>query len=207
MTAAAPSRRILMKGRARHTWVFSLLAGPVLFLSQSQWDEGGLIHEGLEWIGYCSLILCVLGRIWCAAYIGGRKNQAVVTDGPYSIVRNPLYVFSFFGVLGLGLSTGTVTIPAILATFFAAYYIQVVRREERFLVENLGAEYLAYLAKVPRWIPKLRLWHDCDEVVMRPKYVLYTIRDSAWFFLALPVFEVLDVLHAQEIVPVLFWLP
>lgn len=208
MTAtAAPARRTLMKSRARHTWLFVLIAVPVLLLSRSQWPEGGLLHEGLEWIGYFALIVCVLGRTLCAVYIGGRKNQAVVTDGPYSIVRNPLYVFSFFGALGVGLSTGTITIPALLATFFLIYYAQVVRREERFLADNLGAEYVAYLAKVPRWMPDFRLWHEREEILVRPKFVFITIRDSAWFFIALPLFELIDVLHDLAIVPVLFLLP
>ena len=208
MTAtAAPPRRILMKGRARHTWLFALLAVPVLLLSRSQWPEGGFVHEGLEWIGYFALILCVLGRALCAIYIGGRKNQAVVTDGPYSIARNPLYVFSFFGVLGVGLATGTFTVPALLAAFFLIYYAQVVRREEQFLAENLGAEYVAYLAKVPRWIPDFRLWQEREEIVVRPKFVFITMRDSAWFFIALPLFELIDLLHDFAIVPVLFLLP
>jgi protein-S-isoprenylcysteine O-methyltransferase Ste14 len=204
---AAPGRRTLMKGRARHTWLFALVAVPILLLSRSQWEEGGLLHEGLEWVGYFSLILCVLGRVWCAVYIGGRKNQAVVTDGPYSIVRNPLYVFSFFGVLGVGLSTGTITIPALLAALFLIYYAQVVRREEQFLADNLGAEYVAYLAKVPRWIPDFRLWQEREEIVVRPKFVFITMRDSAWFFIALPLFELIDLLHDFAIVPVLFLLP
>jgi protein-S-isoprenylcysteine O-methyltransferase Ste14 len=205
--AAAPPRRTLMKGRARHTWIFSLTAGPFLLLSQSMWREGGVVHEGLEWIGYFALILCVLGRAWCAAYIGGRKNQAVVTDGPYSIVRNPLYVFSFFGVLGVGMSTGTVTVPALLAVVFAIYYAQVVRREERFLVENLGNDYVDYLQRVPRWIPRFALWRERDEILVRPHFVLLTIRDSAWFFIALPLLELLDVLHELGWIPVYFWMP
>jgi protein-S-isoprenylcysteine O-methyltransferase Ste14 len=206
--AAAPPRRTLMKGRARHTWIFSLfVAAPPLLLSQSMWADGGFIHEGLEWIGYFALILCVLGRAWCAAYIGGRKNQAVIIDGPYSIVRNPLYVFSFFGVLGVGLSTGTVTVPALLAMVFAIYYAQVVRREERFLVENLGIDYVDYLQRVPRWLPNFSLWFERDEIVVRPRYVLLTIRDSAWFFIALPLLELLDVLHQLDWIPVYFWMP
>jgi protein-S-isoprenylcysteine O-methyltransferase Ste14 len=205
--AAIPPRRTLMKGRARHTWIFSLTVGPFLLLSQSMWDEGGLVHEGLEWVGYFALILCVLGRAWCAAYIGGRKNQAVVVDGPYSIVRNPLYVFSFFGVLGVGLSTGTVTVPALLAVVFAIYYAQVVRREEHFLVENLGIDYAEYLQRVPRWIPKFSLWFERDEIVVRPRFVLLTIRDSAWFFIALPILELIDVLHELGWLPIYFWMP
>lgn len=208
MTAtAAPARRTLMKGRARHTWLFALIAVPALLLSRSRWAEGGLVHEGLEWAGYLALIVCVLGRALCAVYIGGRKNQAVVTDGPYAVVRNPLYVFSFIGVLGVGLATGTLTIPTLLAVFFLIYYAQVVRREERFLTDNLGAEYVAYLDKVPRWIPDFRLWHERDEILVRPKFVLITMRDSAWFFIALPLFELIDVLHDLSIVPVLFLLP
>lgn len=207
VATAAPPRRILMKGRARHTWIFALLAVPLLFLSDSLSPEGAIFHEGLEWVGYFSLIICVLGRAWCAAYIGGRKNQTVVAMGPYSVVRNPLYVFSFFGVLGVGFSTGTITVPLLLGLIFAIYYTQVVRREERFLIENLGAEFVEYMQRVPRWVPNFRLWQESDEIVVRPRFVFLTIRDSAWFFIALPMFELVDVLHTTGLLPVMFLLP
>ena len=45
-------------------------------------------------------------------YVGGRKNAELVTTGPYSMMRNPLYFFSLLGVAGVGAQTGSV-----LATF------------------------------------------------------------------------------------------
>jgi protein-S-isoprenylcysteine O-methyltransferase Ste14 len=49
----------------------------------------------------------VLGRIWCALYIAGRKNTDLCIDGPYSICRNPLYLFSFFGAVGFAFVAGS----------------------------------------------------------------------------------------------------
>jgi len=46
-----------------------------------------------------------LGRLWCSLYIGGRKTHELVSAGPYGWCRNPLYLFSLIGALGVGLST------------------------------------------------------------------------------------------------------
>jgi protein-S-isoprenylcysteine O-methyltransferase Ste14 len=34
-------------------------------------------------------------RLWSTLYIGGRKRVVLVSDGPYSLCRNPLYVGTF----------------------------------------------------------------------------------------------------------------
>ena len=47
------------------------------------------------------IALACLGRIWCSVFIAGRKDTAIVIDGPYALVRHPLYVLSFLGGIGL----------------------------------------------------------------------------------------------------------
>ncbi len=195
---------VLLKARRRHTVWFAILAALLLLFTDSAWQGEGIIHENLEWLGYALVIVCVLGRVGCAAYIGGRKNEEIIADGPYSIVRNPLYVFSFVGAAGIGLGTGTITVPAILITAFALYYRWVVAREEAYLLARFGADYLRYIQTVPRWWPSPRLWRSPQEITIRPKFLLLTIRDSALFFVAFPLLELLDWLHALNYLPVLF---
>src|SRR6185503_11217281 len=87
--------------RARKAVIFAAiaLAGAALFVVTSRWPEGGFTHEIIEWIGMVFIGLCVVGRIWCSLYIGGRKNFELIQDGPYSLVRNPLYLFSVIAAL------------------------------------------------------------------------------------------------------------
>ena len=42
------------------------------------------------------ILICILGRTWATLYIGGQKQRELVTKGPYSVVRNPLYLFTLF---------------------------------------------------------------------------------------------------------------
>ena len=48
----------------------------------------------IEMAGLVLILVCILGRTWCTLYIGGLKKRELVTAGPYSVVRNPLYVFT-----------------------------------------------------------------------------------------------------------------
>ena len=59
-------------------------------------------HELIEWSGIAAIIVCILGRTWASLYIAGRKIEQFVTDGPYSVMRNPLYFFSIIGTAGAG---------------------------------------------------------------------------------------------------------
>ncbi|MGB4295037.1 MAG: hypothetical protein WBJ16_05340 [Smithellaceae bacterium] len=40
-----------------------------------------------------------MGRLWCSLYIAGYKAEILVTEGPYSITRNPLYFLVYWGLL------------------------------------------------------------------------------------------------------------
>ena len=66
-------------------------------------------YEALELFGVALLAVAAMGRIWCLIYIAGRKNKELCQLGPYSLCRNPLYLFSFVGVIGFFFETG---IPA-----------------------------------------------------------------------------------------------
>jgi protein-S-isoprenylcysteine O-methyltransferase Ste14 len=67
-------------------------------------------------VGYLVMIVGYLGSIWVYATnkfaepsvrIQTERGQTVVTRGPYKIVRHPLYMWSFFFVLGLPLALGS----------------------------------------------------------------------------------------------------
>ena len=197
----------LLKRRIRDTRVMAFAVIGLLFVSEPAWGEQTLVHEPIEYLGYGLVVACVIGRIWCSTFIGGYKNERVIDTGPFSIVRNPLYVFSFLGVVGIGLMTVRLSIIAILVAAFASYYRQVVWREEAYLREKFGAAYEAYSRRVPRWLPRLRDYRSDEETVTRPQFVLRTIRDSVWFFVALPAIEAIEYVQGAGWLKPLFWLP
>lgn len=128
-----------------------------LLFGQSTFPPDTTVHEVVEMVGILLIFLGIVGRLWCTLYIGGRKSGEVVTGGPYSITRNPLYVFSTLAAAGVGAQMGSVIATIGFAVLCAAAFHVVILREERHLGELFGRAYQAYVARVPRFFPKLSL--------------------------------------------------
>jgi protein-S-isoprenylcysteine O-methyltransferase Ste14 len=75
-----------------------------------------------------------------------------VTDGPFSLTRNPLYLAGTMLVLGIGLVSGIAWF--LLLAILAAFTVQkvTIEREERHLQARFGETYLDYSRRVRRWI-------------------------------------------------------
>lgn len=78
--------------------------------------------------------------------------RALVTDGPYRYSRNPGYLS--MAVIYAGVSSVANSLPSILLLPVALVAIRrgVIDREERYLERLFGEEYLAYKARVRRWL-------------------------------------------------------
>ena len=76
-----------------------------------------------------------------------RPVPSLVTDGPFRYTRNP-------GYLGLAmLYAGIATLRnSLWAILLLAVVVYVIGREERYLERTFGEEYLAYKARVRRWV-------------------------------------------------------
>ncbi|RWM36200.1 isoprenylcysteine carboxylmethyltransferase family protein [Mesorhizobium sp.] len=178
-----------------------------LLFGQSTFPPDTLMHESIEMFGVLLIFLGVVGRLWATLYIGGRKSSEVVTGGPYSITRNPLYVFSTVAAAGVGAQIGSFSGIVLFALLCAGAFHIVILREEKFLKEALGAPYQAYLAKVPRFFPKLSLYDEGDTGSFKPRLLLNTLLDGLVFLVALPAFELIDSAQQSGMLPVLFRLP
>ena len=183
------------------------LASLALFVVTSRWPEGGFIHEIIEWIGMVLIGLCVAGRIWCSLYIGGRKNFELIQDGPYSLVRNPLYVFSIIGATGAGAQMGSIVAAFVYGSVTWAIFSWMAQVEETSMRSNFGEAYRDYAAKVPRLWPKLSGYHSRQSVEVYPHKVVATFFDAVLFWVAVPVMEGFDYLHTAGFLPTLLRLP
>jgi protein-S-isoprenylcysteine O-methyltransferase Ste14 len=209
VTAAASRQYLGRVQKKRKLWLrvavaLSLLVMPFV---RSRWADGSFIHQALEVLGLAFIAACILGRAWCTLYIGGRKAHELVAIGPYSLMRNPLYFFSFMGALGLGMQSGSLTVGLLFLGVALAIFIPVVRREEAILQGMFGDAFSIYRSRVPRFWPRIAGWRDEKAVTFSPALFYVTLRDGLVFLCAVPFFALIDVLQRSEILPVLAALP
>lgn len=194
-------RRKIMIGMA------VVVVAPFLPLSQSAFPPGTAFQEMLELLGILMIFLGIIGRLWSTLYIGGRKGVELVTGGPYSVTRNPLYFFSTLAVAGMGAQTGSIVATLGVAAVAVVALHVVIRREERFLNQTLGSGYQAYCARVPRFWPRPSLYEQGIVGSVDVRRLRQTLFDGLLFFLAVPAFHLLDLAQSAGLVPVLFRLP
>lgn len=98
-------------------------------------------------------------RVWACGYLV--RNQELTRDGPYRMVRHPLYLGSL--LIGLGLSLLAQHALAWAGSFaflYLAFYLPAMYVEELRLQSLFGAEYQEYLEETPRLLPHLRRRQD-----------------------------------------------
>lgn len=164
-------------------------------------------HERVESIGLVAIVVSIVGRAWCSLYIGGRKKSEIVDRGPYSVTRNPLYVFSYIGAFGIGAQSGSASVGAAFVLAAMVVFYMTVKREEAFLQREFGAVYAVYKARTPRFWPRFSLWRDEEQLTIRPALFVTTILDGLVFLLAIPVFELIDIGQASGWLEVVARLP
>ena len=184
--------KALNQSRMRDSWVIVAVAAVMMFLTQPIFPVAALGHEIFDSVGFVLIIICALGRVYTSAFLGGFKNKTLIAHGPFSVVRNPLYFFSLTGVLGISLATAHPAVILFAPAAFAALYHFLIRREEKFLRENFGDEYAAYVQRVPRLIPDIRLYNTPETVEMKPRFLNNAIFDAIWWLISFQLLEVLE---------------
>ncbi|MGH6751844.1 MAG: methyltransferase family protein [Bradyrhizobium sp.] len=154
------------------------------------------------------ILLAIGGRAWATLYIGRRKATRLATEGPYSLSRNPLYLFSFLAAVGLGAQAGSVTIAAIFAAAGAfLIFAPVVKREEAALQTIFGETYDEYHRHTPRYGPRLAAWRDAATLEIVPARLYRTIADGLVFAALVPLFELIDWAQQAGYLRAVFRLP
>lgn len=109
-----------------------------------------LLAFGSVW--FCAAAIRTLGVQWslAARVVEGHK---LVTQGPYSIVRNPIYTGMFGMLLATGLAVSHWLGILLAVGMFAIGTFIRVRSEERLLREIFGSEFDEYARRVRAVIP------------------------------------------------------
>lgn len=124
--------------------------------------ESGEVPKAKILLSIIGIIFIICGiTLWIKAVLFQRirdeiKAGHLVTDGVYSIVRNPIYsafTFIFTGVLLFASNLYLLIMPFI---FWVYLTILMKFTEEKWMKEKFGEEYVTYCKKVNRIIPWFR---------------------------------------------------
>jgi len=182
--------------------ILVLLAGALLMLVQPVFEDGQLPHYLIEFAGTVALLSGIAVRLWCALYIGGRKKVTLVTHGPYSLTRNPLYLGTTLCAVGIGLQAGMLSVGIICGLLCWALFWAVVREEEMFMLDRFGTDYAWYCVRTPQFWPDFSLYKDdAESRSFDPASLWRTVRDSSLFILAIPLTELIENLHTSGALP------
>jgi protein-S-isoprenylcysteine O-methyltransferase Ste14 len=186
--------------------VAAVLAIAPLLFTKPFLVEGSDGHEYIEALGIGFVLVCILGRLWSILYVGGRKNDELVTIGPFSMSRNPLYFFSTVGAAGIGLMYGSVLVAAALALVSYLVFRVTARKEAEFLFGKFGPAYSAYAERTPSFWPNPLLFHDQAERQFSTKTLRRTFVDGLYFLALFPAIEMIELLRISGVLPVFFTL-
>jgi protein-S-isoprenylcysteine O-methyltransferase Ste14 len=95
---------------------------------------------------------------------GGRNREVyastLVQGGVFNHCRNPLYLGNILMCVGIAIvAQSWVFLLGVLPAILLAYSC-IVAAEEAYLRERFGAQYAAYCARVPRWLPRAANWRE-----------------------------------------------
>jgi len=148
---------VSLGGTSFRTFVLS----PVLVVAFELWlNHGRLRLEpwALPLLAWGYLQYRLAGRYRLRLGGGGpgmdTPPDRLVTNGPFALCRNPMYLGHLIFLVGLALSLGS-WFGAVLALGTAVWLQFRVRRDERRLAERFGEPYMQYCSRVKRWIPAL----------------------------------------------------
>jgi protein-S-isoprenylcysteine O-methyltransferase Ste14 len=99
--------------------------------------------------------------IWVFRSLGGnvtptartRHDHELVTGGPYRWIRHPLYTFGVLFWAGICLLTANWLLSLLLGVAFTGIVLRTPLEEQE-LVEAFGDDYLAYMERTGRYVPR-----------------------------------------------------
>ena len=112
-------------------------------------------------LGFVLILIGELWRIYSVSFIGTvsrtrnveTSGASLVKEGPYGLMRNPLYVGNFFICMGFAIYGAQLYLVVLTAALFAVQYYFIVAFEETLMRKKFANEFDDYCKSVPAWIP------------------------------------------------------
>jgi protein-S-isoprenylcysteine O-methyltransferase Ste14 len=114
--------------------------------------------------GIAGVLICGLGvglAIWARTVLGRnwgmpmsrKEDPELVTGGPYSVIRHPIYAGILLAMLGPALAISPFWFLPLV--FCCIYFFYSARREEKLMLAQFPQSYPAYMARTKMLIPYL----------------------------------------------------
>jgi protein-S-isoprenylcysteine O-methyltransferase Ste14 len=180
---------------------FGLAMVALILIAEPVWTGRPVALRCVQLAGATLVIGAVLGRLWATLYIGGRKNSILMTQGPYSVTRNPLYFFSTVGSVGAGLTFGSLVLGGLAGVTVGAILYATSRGEAELLQSHFGECYDSYARRVPLFWPRPCLYEETSDPAFHPQALKRALGDSILFLLVIPGAQLIELLRSSG------WLP
>lgn len=136
-------------------WLFRIFFVGVMLVCILDYGAIGSQHPAQLVVGISMAIIGFALAFYVTYLLGWRdahgEANGLTTGGWYVWSRNPIYVVSIIGMVGLGLWVHS-WLAQILLLIWAAFYIAAPFLEEPWLEQQYGEVYQEYKLKVPRFI-------------------------------------------------------
>ena len=174
------------------------------FLGISQPLLSGAALQALEIAGGLAIGLGVSIRLLSSIYIAGHKNIRLITQGPYSLSRNPLYVAWLCGAIGMALAVGSFILAVILGMTTFLIYDKAILIEEKRLLSRFPVAYKDYMNNTPRWLGKSRKpdFH-LSHPPHHPGPIIRAFLEGTCLFLIYPLRTLITAVQNDGLLPVL----
>lgn len=83
------------------------------------------------------------------------KNKVLASNGPYALMRHPLYTGNILLVAGFAIASEMIWTIPVTIVFFWLFYPTAIEYEDRKLHSIFGDEWKSWSARTPALIPKL----------------------------------------------------
>ncbi len=163
-------------------------------------QDSFFLDDVMEIIGVSLILLGQLLRVSARGHKAenSRGGNNLIQDGPYAMVRNPMYL----GIILIGLGTVLFILEFWVAVLFGMLFIfrywQLFIKEEKILHEYFGLQYEAYKKKVPRLLPSPLFIFKKDIRVYLPLKLAWFKRESLSIVLVLAVCVLLEFREAVK---------
>lgn len=159
----------------RGIYIYATIAGAIAIMWFNR-DFGPFASDVADrtWFAAGFAVACLGAAIriftsgWAALGTSGRVKAAAEaaelnTTGPYSLVRNPLYVGRIVNYTGMAMLSGSWAFAAVVFLLLVLIYERVSIYEEEFLRGKFGEAHADWAKDVPALFPRFRGW-------VAPKY-------------------------------------
>jgi len=200
----------LVQGRKYRILFLRLAFVPIIFVAMfvgRPWKDESLTDFLVEWLGYAFLLAGMAIRLWSTMYIGGRKSKELVTEGPYSMCRNPLYVGTILLCIGASLCLENVLMLVASLAIIVPVHALVTMAEEHILERRFGSTFQAYKRTVPRFIPSFRNWRSREEVLVSTRVIRRAAFEASGILLIPVLGDLIENLRRIGVLPVLWRFP